>query len=324
MNNKKAKKEKKEFNLPAYINTPFFLYQDNRLDKPATLLAGFFYSLHTANKDISVSTDYVCSLLKVTDRHVYRILNQLEELRYISRSGSTNNRMINWIYNVSANIIITESNETTDTQDTSLQTTDTDVSSSSTTDTQVSKLLTHRSVNYCPAGHTYIKEDTKDITTTTVVVGIDQKKPKKPTPSPQLSVVISIQADDRLLKAYRDTPIDSPYFITDTDFLMCCMWHIDHREKHIHENGRIKAMIGWIKKGTFEIPKEWIKSRGKVNKNHEDRERIQQEASMKKYEKDMKEYNSRPKKDIELVPQNKKIKSSAPQLEFMLNLPRPA
>lgn len=164
------------------------------------------------------------------------------------------------------------------------------------------------------------KKEIKRNTTTTVVVEFDQIKPKNPTPKTPLSVVISIQADDRLLTAYRATPIDSPYFITENDFLMCCKWHIEHREEEIHENGRIKAMIGWIKKGTFEIPKEWIKSRGKINKTQEQRECIQQEASLKKYEEDMKEYKSRPKKDIELLPQ--KTKSTIPALEFKVKIPQ--
>ncbi len=306
MDNKKANKE---FDLPAYINIPFFLYQDERLDKTATLLAGFFYSLHTANKDIFSSTDYLCFLVKVKKRNIYKILNQLEELKYISRSGSTNRRNIHWVYEASANIIISDSNQTSAPQDTSLQ----------TSALQDTKLVHCSAPNSCTAVHTYIKEDTKDITTTTVVAAIDQKTPKKPTPKTPLSVVISIQADHRLLTAYRSTPIDSPYFLTETDFLMCCKWSIDNRDEGIHENGRIKSIIGFIRKGAFEIPNGWIKTRGKINKNQEAQVRaqaqvqVQEAASLKKYEQDMMEYKSRPKKDTTEIPSLEiKINSASP------------
>src|SRR5258707_349260 len=98
----------KQFNLPAYINTPLFLYQDDRLDKAATMLASFIYSLHSSGKNITASTDYFSALANVTNRHIYRLLDKLEDCKYIRRSGSTNKRIIQWIYFPSNSIVITD------------------------------------------------------------------------------------------------------------------------------------------------------------------------------------------------------------------------
>jgi hypothetical protein len=147
----KTNSQTKKFNLPAYVNTPLFLYQDERLDKPATTIASLIYSFHASGKEISASTDYFCALAKTTKRHLSRILNQLEELNYIKRSGYTNKREIKWTYNPKSKIIITED-----------QTRDMDVASEETRDMDDPKLGTCESLNYGHAGHTNIKEDIKE------------------------------------------------------------------------------------------------------------------------------------------------------------------
>lgn len=150
MDNKSATKE---FNLPAYINIPLFIFQDDRLEKSPSLIAGFFYSLHTAGKNITASTDYLCALARCTKRQLSRNLNLLEELKYIKRTGFTNKRVIEWIYQVSSKIIITE-----DEPNSALQCTN-----SENKDIDCSKLGTSTSLNYgrgCPTNN---KEDNKDL-----------------------------------------------------------------------------------------------------------------------------------------------------------------
>lgn len=98
-----------KFNLPSYLNIPLFLYKDNRLEKSATLLASFFYSLFTAGKSIKASRDYLCELCSIGKSQYYFTLNQLESCGYITRTGSTSRRKIQWIYNPVSNILIDES-----------------------------------------------------------------------------------------------------------------------------------------------------------------------------------------------------------------------
>jgi hypothetical protein len=158
-----------KFNMPAFINTPLFLYQDNRLDKPATNIASFFYSLHISGKSITASTDYLCELACIKKRQLYNILNMLEEFNYIKRVGLTNRRQINWIYSPTSTIII-EENDTN-----ALQcTTDTKLNTSALECTQ----LVHSSaLNLCTPLHTDNKvdnkEDNKDL------IYLDLKKNKK-------------------------------------------------------------------------------------------------------------------------------------------------
>jgi len=98
----------KKFNLPAYVQTPLFLYQDDRLEKPATTIASFFYSLHTGGKEFNRGTDYLCALANIKRRYLSVILNQLEELKYIKRIGFTSKRQIKWIFSPESKILIQE------------------------------------------------------------------------------------------------------------------------------------------------------------------------------------------------------------------------
>lgn len=100
---------KKSFNLPAYINIPFFLYHDNRLEKSAMLIAAFFYSLYTAGKTIKASKAYICQIACIGKTQYFSTLNQLEELGYIKRTGFTNRKKIQWVHCPESNIIVDES-----------------------------------------------------------------------------------------------------------------------------------------------------------------------------------------------------------------------
>jgi hypothetical protein len=145
---------KKTFNLPTYINIPYFLYHDNRLEKSATLIAAFFYSLQTSGLTIKASTDYLCQLANVDKRQYYRIMNQLEEYQYIKRSGFTNRKKIYWVYSPKSSITVVE-NETSVTECTSVQELNTSVMDDS-------KLVSSMTLNLCHPCHTDIKEDTKE------------------------------------------------------------------------------------------------------------------------------------------------------------------
>jgi hypothetical protein len=149
MNNKNTIKN---FDLPAYLHIPQYLYQDSRLEKAATSIAAFFCSLHNAGKEIMASTDYLCALAQVKKRQLYNILNQLEELKYISRSGSTSSRIIEWIYKASAKITLIESDPSSALECTSF----------SASAMQCTQLVQSSALHLCTPVHTYNKEDIKE------------------------------------------------------------------------------------------------------------------------------------------------------------------
>lgn len=148
---------KKEFNLPSYVNIPFFLYQDIHLDRPALLIAAFFYSLHSAGLKLTASTDYLCQLASIKKRQLYNIFNQLEELNYVRRTGFTNKKKIHWIHQPKSDLTVTEK-DTSASHCTSVQ-------KLNTSAIQCSKLVQSSAVNLCTPVHTdnkeYIKENNK-------------------------------------------------------------------------------------------------------------------------------------------------------------------
>jgi hypothetical protein len=159
---------KKSFNLPSYINIPFFLYQDDRLDKSSMLIAAFFYSLCTAGKKITASSDYMCQLVKIKKRQYYYILDLLEKCSYIKRHGHTNRRILFWTFNPQYSITLTE-NDTNALDCTSVQ-------ELNTSAVDCSKLVQSSALNLCTPLHTYIKEDIKEDTTTSSSINFDQYK----------------------------------------------------------------------------------------------------------------------------------------------------
>ncbi len=154
---------KKSFNLPAYINIPFFLYQDSRLEKTAMLIAAFFYSLHTSGKSISASKDYLCALAGISKTQYFCTLNQLESFGYVQRSGFTNRKKIKWAYSPKSDIIV---DETTDSP-----VCRTSVENLPTSPGTRTKLVRVPGLILSGEPDTYNKEDIKDnkkLTTTTV------------------------------------------------------------------------------------------------------------------------------------------------------------
>lgn len=143
----------KQFNLPSYINIPFFLYQDKRLEKAATLMAAFFYSLYTAGKSIKASREYLCELTGIGKTQYYSTLNLLEECKYIRRTGNTNSSKIEWIYCPNYSIEVDES-ETLDKKERK--------KTSQTSSVDRTKLVRRTELNLSGRPNTYNKEDNKE------------------------------------------------------------------------------------------------------------------------------------------------------------------
>lgn len=74
-----------EFNLPAVIVLPHFVYQDECLEWPERILYSFVHSLVTAGKKVFMSNAYLSKLLKTGERNVQSLLRSLEDKGYIRR-----------------------------------------------------------------------------------------------------------------------------------------------------------------------------------------------------------------------------------------------
>ncbi len=208
---------KKSFNLPAYINIPFFLYQDNRLEKSAMLMAAFFYSLHTAGLKITASKDYLCNLLAIRKTQYFITLNQLESLGYIKRSGFTNRKKMQWVYCPKSNIIVDESDTSPDNR--------TPVELLNTSPDNRTKLVRDPGLILSGIPDTYNKEDTKDYKKLTTV-----------TQPPSSSSFFSEKQKTELLsyKIKSDAR-------TDELFLSHCVHHI---EQQTNENTKFQRFTG--------------------------------------------------------------------------------
>lgn len=199
----------KQFNLPAYINTPYFLYHDIRLEKAATIIASFFYSIHTSGQQINASTDYLCTLANINKRRLYDIFNDLEEYGYIKRKGFTNRKTTHWVYSPESKLVV-EENDTSALPNTSVQEQDT----SALNDT---KLVQSSALNYCTPVHTYTKENTSiNINTST-------------TQNPSISFFFSSSVDKKLLSL--KLPDDRR---SDEEFLTQCKLHVDTKSDKSH------------------------------------------------------------------------------------------
>lgn len=237
---------KKSFTLPAYINVPFFLYDDDRLEKSSTKIAAFFYSLHTAGLNITASTDYLCALGKVHKRQLYKIMNILEECQYIRRSGFTNRKKIEWIYSPKSTINVLELDSS------ALQ--NTTVQELNTSAVQNTKLVHSRTLNLCTPVHTDNKEDTKDYKKLTTV-----------NPNPSSSSFSEKQKTQLLeLKSSNDSRSDEL-------FLENCSHHV---QSQINSNSKYQRFVG-LKNILIKLQEtgEYFKAKG-LNKSQEIQEII--------------------------------------------------
>lgn len=246
----------KKFNIPNYINSPFFLYQDSRLDKPALLIASFFYSLHTAGQKLTASTDYLCQLALIKKRQLYNIMNQLEEYQYIKRTGFTNRKKLEWIYDPKSSITIVEK-ETNAIQCTSVE----DLNTSAL---QCTKLVHSSALNYCTPVHTYNKEDNKEDTTTTGDQILTKDFPLEPVVVFSSS---SLTPDEKKSTKFLTSLYEENHFVTNNilgleDFLSAAYWLIKNRGEILlyKRHAGIKTLV---ESGRFEGDEEWIKLRTK-------------------------------------------------------------
>lgn len=228
---------KKSFNLPAYINIPQFLYLDDRFDKAALLIAGFFYSIHTSGLKIKASTDYLCGIANIHKRQLYYILNDLEKWGYILRTGFTNRKITKWIYSPESKLEVTEL-DTSALECTSVQqshtSAQTNVQKPHTSAVQCTKLVQSSALNWCTTVHTYTKEDTKDNKLLTTVRESDQISSTNQTRSSS-SFFSPSQKQELLI--YK-VPSDNR---TPDEFLSHCEYHIDKQD---NANTRYQRFIG--------------------------------------------------------------------------------
>lgn len=215
----------KSFNLPSYINIPFFLYQDDRLEKSALLIAAFFYSLHTAGKSLTASKDYLCALCNIGKTQYFYTLNQLESLGYIKRNGFTNRKKIQWVYSPKSEIIVDETDTSPGYR--------TGVVNLNTSPAARTKLVRDPEPILSGIPDTDIKEDTKDYKKLTTV----PEPEKKPEPKESSSSFFTQKEKDDLLsyKLQDDTRSDEL-------FLDNCQFHIESQKNEFARFRRLKGL----------------------------------------------------------------------------------
>lgn len=101
-----------EFNHPNYINIPFFVLQDDRLDFFNKLLFSFFWSLAVSGKNFTASNNYLASLFKVSDKYVQMRIKELEDMGFILRHKVRFDRVIQVIHIPNAKITLTADKHT--------------------------------------------------------------------------------------------------------------------------------------------------------------------------------------------------------------------
>jgi hypothetical protein len=201
---------KPTFNLPAYIQIPFFLYQDDRLEKSAMLIAAFFYSLYTSGLKITASKNYLCAIAGIGKTQYFSTLNQLESLGYIQRSGFTNRKKIQWIYSAKSEIFVDETSSSPAPR--------TNVKSLNTSPANRTKLVRPTEPILSGSPDTDIKEDTKD------------NKKTSTSENPSISFFFSSSIDKKLISF--KLPEDRR---SDEEFLIECKLHVDTKSDKSHK-----------------------------------------------------------------------------------------
>jgi DNA-binding Lrp family transcriptional regulator len=88
----------KEFNHPAYVNMPYFVLQDIRLDPFNKMLFSFLWSFAVAGKKVMASNAYLATLFRVSEKHVNCRLKELEDMGFIKRYKVKYKRRIEILY----------------------------------------------------------------------------------------------------------------------------------------------------------------------------------------------------------------------------------
>lgn len=209
---------KPTFNLPAYIQIPFFLYQDDRLEKSAMLIAAFFYSLYTSGLKITASKNYLCAIAGIGKTQYFSTLNQLESLGYIQRSGFTNRKKIQWIYSAKSEIFVDETSSSPAPR--------TNVKSLNTSPANRTKLVRPTEPILSGSPDTDIKEDTKE-----------NKKLTTEDQNPSSSSFFSKKQKDELLSYKLQS--DSR---TDELFLEHCTHHVEKQQNELSNFQRFTGL----------------------------------------------------------------------------------
>jgi hypothetical protein len=100
-----------EYNYPAYINIPFFVLKDKKLDAFNKQLFAFFWSFSVAGRKIVTSNGYLSGFLDVTERHIQNCLKYLEDIGYIQRVMNGNHRRIEVLCTVNTPIDFEDSHD---------------------------------------------------------------------------------------------------------------------------------------------------------------------------------------------------------------------
>jgi hypothetical protein len=155
-------------------------------------------------------------------------MNQLEEFKYIKRTGFTNTTKIHWIYNPNSNLTVVEL-DTSALKDTSDKT----LNTSALEDT---KLVHSSTLNLCTPVHTYNKEDTKDYKKLTTT----EDQPK----SSSSSFYFSETLDQNILSTKLDSDKRS-----DIEFIKNVVDHVDnYSDKSNTRIVRAQAALKLLKK----------------------------------------------------------------------------
>lgn len=288
------------FNLPTYIHTPFFLYQDNRLERAALIIASFFYSLHTSGLKITASKDYLCALAKIGKTQYFSTLNQLESLGYIQRSGFTNRKNIKWSYCPKSEIIVDESNTSPDSR--------TNVENLNTSSGARTKLVREPELILSGLPDTNTKVDTK----------VNKKLTTEDQPQSSSSFFSKKQTSELLgLKLSADNRSDEL-------FLEHCQYHI---ENQTNENSKFQRIAG-IKKILSKLREtgEHFKAKGFIDiaaeelkaKKEEQRLRAQQEAQEHQHQEYLANLKKMPEK-IERVGNTRRFRDVLKGIDYAHN-----
>lgn len=218
----------KSFNLPAYLNIPFFLYHDKRLEKSALLIAAFFYSIHTSGGKMTASKDYLCELAGICKTQYFSTLKLLESIGYIRRSGFTNRKKIEWIFCPKSSIDVNECDTSPDSR--------TNVKTLNTSPANRTKLVRPTELILSGQPDTYNKENTKVNNKTTTTAEDHESS----------SSFFSLKQTKELLKlkVARDERSDEV-------FLEHCQSHIEKQENEYGKFQRFKGLLH-ILDGLFE------------------------------------------------------------------------
>lgn len=83
-----------DYNHPAYINIPYFVLQDEKLDAFNKILFSLFWSFSVSGRKIKMSNGYLSTLLKLDIKSIGKRIKDIESMGYIKRSVRKYKRVI--------------------------------------------------------------------------------------------------------------------------------------------------------------------------------------------------------------------------------------